>query len=647
MWIQRVPATFLFLTMVSASFAACGGHRSLTPEPNSEGGNFGGERRLVGSARAFATKVPAPPVTIPNLSELRAGAAHYGIFIRPVVSATPTGTPIPYLIVSQGTVGGIYTGGASCAQPDCGPDATWSKGSVPAGTDLTFTPNPAPINNVIPIALLATTSGATPAVDTVTASWVDGKYSATWSQIWDIVLPFIYRVKINPSAPSPSATPTMLFGLGPYSSASTIQGNLYTDIEGSYFASTPDPNTVHNLDPTPMPTATQQERADFVFDGQTPQPFGLSFKKTTLMPGRTYDVNLTWQTAYFDGANWIYSGAVATASAKLPCDNLSNEVANYYLGDKTPVDNLAVSLSNDPRINNTLPAIIYSPGSNPNDNAAITILKPTQGSGPGIEVSFITKKTYNLTYNYTSADTTPAEVASHLNAAIAADPTASQLVKANVGKATVTMMPAAPYYPGFPTIQVTALNGANLAARAHYTSALSWALGNQYPQDGIIWWWQKTITQHNLDGQEVLFHELDHHYYEGLKVLKPGPTFTSTISFPSPPTPVTFSWNTSDPSGLTYHDFEHLLIHNDFVHAYGSDMTGALAEAFASGNVSPTPTQGQLSTIYSNYSNNRVPVNEATPAPAVITGQTCSMVLRAVNAHIDHDDFNIIRDVAY
>jgi len=284
---RYLPICILCVVLFLVAEAGCGG----------QSGSVGLGERTAGSQqpgiknsipRAFKTQVPATPA-VPSYAIVpeRRWAAGVTRFIMPVVSSTPTGTPIPYTIVAQGTVGGFYTGGASCSQPDCGPLASWKNGSVPATTTLTFSPNPAPINTVIPIALWSTALQTTPDLYTTSASWTDGSYSGLWSFQWDLVLPLIYSIKINPSAPNPTSTPTMLYGLGPYSTQSTIQGNIYTELKGSYFAATPQPNTVASLDPTPMPTATQQGRIDFVFDGQTPQPFGLSFKKSTLMPGRT------------------------------------------------------------------------------------------------------------------------------------------------------------------------------------------------------------------------------------------------------------------------------------------------------------------------------------------------------------------------
>ena len=466
---SRTMVVHVGLILVLAMAGACGGRGSGLTPPNQLGPTILPSKGALLSLHGHATKAPTPPLLpaylpVPTLAEHR-----YSVFIMPVVSATPTGTPIPYLIVSQGTVGGIYTGGASCPQPDCGPNASWSRGGVPAGTDLTFTPNPAPINMLIPIALFTTTSGATPAVDTVTGSWIDGKYSGPWSQIWDIVLPNFYRIKINPSAPNPTATPTMLVGLGPYSTQSTIQGNLYTELKGSYFAATPNPSTAAGLDPTPLPTATQQARVDFVFDGQTPEPFGLSFKKLSEMPGRTTNIEFTWQTAYFDGTNYQYTGASTVATQPLPCDNLSNEVLNLFVGDRTPQDNLLIYLYGN---QNTVPAVIYHSGSNPMDNTVITITGKPQ-VGQSITVTFVTSTQYNLAYNYVQADTTTSQVGMHPTA-INADSTASTLVSTSASGSAVKLTPVAPNNPGFPVIGAIVAGGASATIKQHYTDAIAW-----------------------------------------------------------------------------------------------------------------------------------------------------------------------------
>ena len=638
----RLSILIFALWIGAAMQVACSGHRSAV-QPS-----LPILRPVSRSLRS--TPVPPPPPSIRGIVSVPRGLGYFPQIVT-VASATPTGTPIPYAMLSQGTVGGFYTGGANCTQPDCGPTATWMNGQVPAGTTLSFTPNPAPINQLIPIALWSTTSHTNPNTYTTTGSWNDGAYNGQWSFLWQVVLPIFYNITVNVAAPSPQATPTMLYGLGPYSTVTSIGGNVYSELEGSYFARTPNPNTVANLDPTPMPTATQQERIDFAYDGSTPQPFGLTFAKSTLMVGRSYDLQLTWQTAYYDGTQWVFSGAIATAkSAQFPCDNLSNEFVNYYLGDGTQVDQLAIFLSM--QTGDTLPAMVYSLGSNPSDKSVISIIDPFNGGvGPSIVVTLIRNSTYNLTFKYTSADTTKAIVASHLASAINSDPTARRLVSASASGPSVALVPVAPNYPGFPEVEAQGNNGANVSVSSTYTDATAWALGNKWPQDSIIFWWQASAH-----GAQTLFHELDHHYYEGLKRGDPklNPfstgccTYTATLNLNG--NVQKFTWDTAVSNQAVsagYYAFEHLLIHNDLVKAYGQDTTGALAEAFQA--VSPAPDTNQLSAINKQYASATVPIDQSPPNSPPYSGSTCpaSKLLMRPNLRIPMSPPDIRVDVAY
>jgi len=358
-------------------------------------------------------------------------------------------------------------------------------------------------------------------------------------------------------------------------------------------------------------------------------------------PPLTYGLELTWQTAYYDGTTYQYTGAIATASQQLPCDNLSNEVVNFYLGDNTPFDNLAIYLSVQTK--NILPVIIYSAGTNPLDKTVVTVKKPTPGIGPSITLEFITSSTYDLTYNYTALDTSPEAVATHLAAAIKADSTAGKEVTAAPSGPSVTLRPIPPYYAGYPNFKYGLSGGAQASVISYFSDGVTWARGSYWPDDAIIFWYQGSSL-----GSQTLFHELDHHYYEGLKVLNPqclsNCIYTTTLNVGG--TPIKFNWETSKAGGNAYYSLEHMLIHNDLVHAYGGDTTGALTEAFTYSV--PVATTDQSVTIGQHYGQSVVPLDQPTPSSAPISGQKCpaTMLSRPVTRFHSHVPWEVQPDLA-
>jgi hypothetical protein len=160
-------------------------------------------------------------------------------------------------------------------------------------------------------------------------------------------------------------------------------------------------------------------------------------------------------------------------------------------------------------------------------------------------------------------------------------------------------------------------------------TAEAFATGNNYPTDALIYWWQEAVTNSGQPPVEILFHELDHHFYEAgvlpFDCTAPSTFCAATLTLGK----TVFMWNlklnkSKNPPALSqgYLDFEHLLIHNDVVRAFGADQITALAEAFDQASpipnpagVFPTPTSAQWSQLRTLYNSNLIAYVEATPTP--------------------------------
>jgi hypothetical protein len=145
-------------------------------------------------------------------------------------------------------------------------------------------------------------------------------------------------------------------------------------------------------------------------------------------------------------------------------------------------------------------------------------------------------------------------------------------------------------------------------------TAESW-MGYNYPETGLIFWWDQSVINSGHNRAQVLFHELDHHFYQGAnkfpsKCDAPGNGCTASFTYAG----TTYVWHVQPVKqgggyvvGQGRQDFEHLLIHNDLVTAFQSDNTGALAEAFGhydpsgSPGISPTPNATQYAAIISAF----------------------------------------------
>jgi len=145
--------------------------------------------------------------------------------------------------------------------------------------------------------------------------------------------------------------------------------------------------------------------------------------------------------------------------------------------------------------------------------------------------------------------------------------------------------------------------------------ASAYVMGNDYPQDAYIYWYENGVHHSGEDPNQVLYHELDHHFYRGgdnlpRNCIAASTSCLGTLTYTNPDHTITqFTWNLTPKYNTDgslsdvsqgYADYEHLWIHNDLVNAYDTDLTGALAEAFGitdsdlpSPAPPPTPCPGQ------------------------------------------------------
>lgn len=134
----------------------------------------------------------------------------------------------------------------------------------------------------------------------------------------------------------------------------------------------------------------------------------------------------------------------------------------------------------------------------------------------------------------------------------------------------------------------------------------------------------------NQSSEQIIFHEYDHAYYDHTTRYSDqfNPTMSATIGG------VTYTWliYKVDASGAiefnssSYDGYQHMLIHDDLVAAYGSDDTGSLQEALTESQNAPKDPAGTASENKSQRPS--FPAGTATqkarPIPPVTSGtQTC------------------------
>jgi hypothetical protein len=128
---------------------------------------------------------------------------------------------------------------------------------------------------------------------------------------------------------------------------------------------------------------------------------------------------------------------------------------------------------------------------------------------------------------------------------------------------------------------------------------------------------------HSLD--QVLYHEMLHYYFvysqydinpSGAPILPQSGTATATING------VTYTYDLSDhsPDG-GYQSYEHVLVHNALVDAFGSDNTGALMEAL--NKTQPPLSDSQKTQILKDYKGTKLSGSISGSIPS--SGQSCGV----------------------
>lgn len=154
------------------------------------------------------------------------------------------------------------------------------------------------------------------------------------------------------------------------------------------------------------------------------------------------------------------------------------------------------------------------------------------------------------------------------------------------------------------------------------------------PEDNTISWSPGSVD-YGVDyaGQsatQVLFHEYDHAWYAHTtsNTAFVSPTMSATIGG------VSYSWtlysiSSSGSPNLNsngWNGYQHMLIHDDLVHDFGTDKTGALGEALAAAN-NPPPNPSKLAASLASESPSFPTASSAQkgrPGAPKAVGQFCS-----------------------
>ncbi len=145
----------------------------------------------------------------------------------------------------------------------------------------------------------------------------------------------------------------------------------------------------------------------------------------------------------------------------------------------------------------------------------------------------------------------------------------------------------------------------------------------QHPDQGTLNWYTNDVSVSNQDPSQILFHELDHYYYEN------GP-FVPNNSYPNSATAmiggITYTWtltpvqnsNGTWSTSAGYDGYEHLLVHDDIVNKFKTtDTTGALQEALQEADNPPS----NIASLLSQYRG--TVITGSYIVPAVPDNQVC------------------------
>jgi len=144
--------------------------------------------------------------------------------------------------------------------------------------------------------------------------------------------------------------------------------------------------------------------------------------------------------------------------------------------------------------------------------------------------------------------------------------------------------------------------------------------------DGSITLYTKGLAASKHPLEQVIYHELLHYYFvygqydisglSALPILPQGGTATATING------VAYSFNLNDHSkDGGYQSYEHVLVHDALVAAFGSDKTGALAEALK--GAQPPISAADQTKILADYGGKKIDGSIKAVVPGA--GQVCGV----------------------